>query len=108
MTIGMRDAVDEAISCGALESETPGERWERERWERAISRKKSALTILGPLGFVDNDDGETPGAILHPATGMVLDAERLSPAQVVKAIFDEGFLRGSNEVRSQMRRTLGL
>lgn len=104
----MRDVVDEAVSCGALESETPGDRWEREQFERAIARKESVLEALGPLGFEDNSDAECPGAIWHKGASIVLDAATLSPEQVVQAVLAEGMARGRAEVRSQMRAALGL
>lgn len=104
----MRDAADEAISAGALEQETPGERADRERWEFATSRKESALRVLGPLGFEDNQDGECPGAIYHPETGVVLDAATLRPAMVVHELLRIGRDRGVEALRRDLRAAIGL
>lgn len=79
-----------------------------ERWDRAISRKKSALELLGPLGFVDNDDGEAPGAIWHRECHITLDTERMSPAQVIAAVLEIGRERGRSEVQGSVRKALGL
>jgi hypothetical protein len=104
----MRDAVDEAISAGALEQESPGERADRERWERAISRKESALRVLGPLGFEDNNDGEAPGAIYHSGSGVVLDAENLKPQDVVHELLRIGRERGVEALRRDLRAAIGI
>lgn len=104
----MRDAVDEAISAGVLEQETPCERADRERWERAISRKESALRVLGPLGFEDADDGEAPGAIYHSGAGVVLDAETLDPSRVVHELLRIGMERGVAALRRDLRAAIGV
>lgn len=104
----MRDSVDEAISTGALEQESPGERCDRERWERAISRKESALRVLGPLGFEDASDGEKPGAIYHSASAVVLDAERLKPQDVVHELLRIGMERGVAALRRDLRAAIGI
>lgn len=104
----MRDAVDEAISSGALEQESPGERSDRERWERAISRKQSALRVLGPLGFEDSDDGECPGAIYHSGAGVTLDAATLNPNHVVHELLRIGMERGVAALRRDLRAAIGL
>ncbi len=84
------------------------ERMERECFERAISRKESALKLLEPLGFVDADDAEYPGAIWHRGCALTLDAGRLSPADFMQAILEIGRERGRTDVRNQMRDALGL
>lgn len=104
----MRDAVDEAISAGALEQETPGERADRERWERAISRKESALRVLGPLGFDDLHDAERPGAIVHGGAGVVLDAAVIKPQDVVPELLRIGRERGVAALRRDLRAVIGL
>lgn len=104
----MRDAVDEGISCGDLEAESPGDRLERERWELAISCKESALRVLGPLGFEDADDGERPGAIYRSAAGVTLDAATLSPSAVVHELLRIGSERGVAALRRDLRAAIGL
>ena len=104
----MRDAVDEGISCGDLERESPGERHEREKWERAISRKESALRVLGSLGFEDCGDGEAPGAIYHPGSNVVLDAATLTPQVVVHELLRIGCERGVESLRRELRRVIGV
>lgn len=104
----MRDAADEAISAGALEQESPGERADRERWERTLSRKQSALRVLGPLGFEDSDDGECPGAIYHRGAGVTLDAATLNPSHVVQELLRIGMERGVAALRRDLRAAIGL
>jgi hypothetical protein len=77
-------------------------------WDRAIDRKASALRVLGPLGFEDADDGETPGAIWHRNSSVTLDCAITSPAHVVEALLSIGREQGRNEVRAQMRAAIGL
>lgn len=36
-----------------------------QRLQTILDRKASALVVLGPIGFVDNEDDETPGSIFH-------------------------------------------
>lgn len=77
--------------------------------ERMIEeRKASALRLLAPLGFVDNNDGEAPGTIFHPGTSLVLDTSTVTPAQVVAALVAEGERRGREEVAAAMRRLIGV
>ena len=104
----MRDALDEAISAGVPDQETPSQRSDRERWERAISRKESALRVLGPLGFENNDDGEAPGTIYHSGAGVVLDAENLKPQDVVHELLRIGSERGVEALRRDLRAAIGI
>lgn len=104
----MRDAVDKAISTGALEAESSGDRIERECWERAISRKESALRVLGPIGFEDSDDNETPGAIYHSGSGVVFDAATLKPQDVVHELLRIGMQRGVEALRRDLRAAIGI
>ena len=79
-----------------------------ERWDRAISRKNSALELLAPLGFVDSEDSDEPGAIWHRECHITINTERMSPAQVVGAILEIGLERGRSEVQTTMRQVLGI
>lgn len=81
--------------------ETPTEKALRER-------KESALRLLAPLGFEDAEDIEAPGAIFHRDTGLCIDVRDTSPQKVVRAIFEQGRDKGADELRAQLRRTLGL
>lgn len=82
--------------------------YEQERFDRAVARKESALKILAPLGFVDNDDVESPGTIWHTGCNLTIDTARTSPAEVVEAILIIGRERGRSEIRGEVRAALGL
>lgn len=78
------------------------------RWDRAISRKKSALELLGPLGFEDSEDSDDPGAVWHRECNITINTERITPAQVVGAILQIGRERGRSEARNTVRQALGI
>ncbi len=84
------------------------EQQEQEQFDRAVARKESALKLLAPLGFVDSDDDEVPGAIWHKGCALTLDATRMSPAEAVEAILNIGRERGRSEIRVTVRTALGL
>jgi hypothetical protein len=89
--------------------ETPGDRYEREKFEDALQRKARWLRGLEPLGFVDNDDGECPGAIYHPGAGVTLDIATLrNPADVVHELLKIGSERGVAALRRDLRAAIGL
>lgn len=79
---------------------------EEEIMDAVEKRKQSALELLGPLGFVDNEDGEFLSTIFHPACG-VLDTMKLGPGDVVQAIYAIGVRRGEENAKAAMRRALG-
>ncbi len=79
-----------------------------EATDRALSRKASALRLLGPLGFIDNNDAEVLGAIWHPVTGLVLDASSISPAEVVRVIYEAGEAAGREALQRELALLLGL
>jgi hypothetical protein len=81
---------------------------DNDAWDRAISRKASALRVLGPLGFEDAEDGEVPAAIWHRNAAITLDCATMSPAHVVEALLSIVREQGRAEVRSVMRQALGL
>lgn len=72
------------------------------RLERALSRKESALNILAPLGFVDAEDADMPGAIRHRPTDVWIDTEVLSPSDVVSAIVAHGEARARDTIRRKL------
>ncbi len=79
-----------------------------EHYNHILERKKSALEVLAPLGFVDNEDGECPGAIYHTDIRGCIDINGISPADVVKIIFQRGKEEGIELVQSNVRKTLGI
>lgn len=81
---------------------------ELDAYELAASRKESALELLAKLGFVDNEDGEFPGTIFHPATGLVIDVAHIAPAEVIANVLQQGRQQGEAQVQAAIRKTLGL
>lgn len=79
-----------------------------EYYDNILKKKKSALELLSPLGFVDNEDGECPGAIYHPEMKGCIDTNKISPSDVVKIIFQHGKEEGIALVQSNIRKTLGI
>lgn len=71
-------------------------------------RKHRLLALLGPLGFVDNEDDETPGAVWHAATRIILAADKTAPVDVVAAILEIGKAAGREEAQASMRQALGI
>lgn len=74
----------------------------------AEQRKPRLLALLGPLGFVDNEDDEAPGAVWHAATGIILAADKTAPGDVVAAILEIGKKAGCEEVQASLRKALGI
>lgn len=81
---------------------------EQRRWLRIEHRKRSALKVLAPLGFVDNGDVEEPGAIYLPQTGFIFDCEKGGPGEVMKAAIEFGRKQGEEALRAQFKVLLGL
>lgn len=79
-----------------------------QRLQTILDRKASALAVLGPIGFIDNEDDETPGTIFHSGCRITLDCAKLSPKDVVAAILEVGQERGKQELRNAMRNALGI
>ena len=71
-------------------------------------RKHRLGALLGPLGFVDNEDDETPGAVWHAATRIILAADKTAPVDVVAAILEIGKAAGREEAQASMRQALGI
>lgn len=71
-------------------------------------RKQRLLALLGPLGFVDNEDDEAPGAVWHAATRTILAADKTTPGDVVAAILAIGKQTGREEAQASMRQALGI
>lgn len=71
-------------------------------------RKQLLLALLGPLGFVDNEDDEAPGAVWHAATRIILAADKTAPGDVVAAILEIGKEAGREEAQASMRHALGI
>lgn len=86
----------------------PGAHEDELRTLAADLRKASALRVLGPLGFVDNDDAEAPSTVYHPGTGVVIDTAATVPRSVVAAVFECGRAKGQDEVKSAARRLFGV
>lgn len=81
---------------------------EQRRWLRIEHRKRSALKVLEPMGFVDNDDVEEPGAIYLPQTGFIFDCEKGGPGDVMKAAIEFGRKQGEEALQRRLRELLGL
>lgn len=71
-------------------------------------RKQRLLALLRPLGFVDNEDDEVPGAVWHAATRIILAADKTAPGDVVAAILEIGKEAGREEAQASMRHALGI
>lgn len=76
--------------------------------EVVASRKKSALEILGPLGFVDAEDDDAPGAIWHRHTLIAIDVMKVKAGDFVGAILEVGKTRGREAAQKDMRKACGL
>lgn len=72
------------------------------------SRKASALRVLAPLGFLDNEDSDVPGAIWHPATGVVIDSSRINPRDVIRVVFEAGEREGREVLQTKLCQLLGV
>ncbi len=72
------------------------------------TRKADALKVLGPLGFVDNEDDEYPSTIFHPGIGQTFDVSATDPMEIVRLIFARGKEVGEATAKGRMRVALGL
>lgn len=86
----------------------PGAHEDELRSLAAELRKASALRVLAPLGFVDNNDPEAPCTVCHRATGVVVDTATTKPDGVVAAVFERGKAKGQDEVKAAARRLFGV
>lgn len=85
--------------------------WQQEqqqKQERLEQTKREVLQVLKPLGFEDNNDGEQPGAIYHPATHLVIDCDKVTLADMVQAIFSKGKECGVRGLQATLRQCLDL
>lgn len=76
--------------------------------EVAEQRKQSALKVLGPIGFVDAEDEEVPGAIWHRQTGVTINTMMVKAGDLVGAILEAGEARGRDAAQAAMRKACGL
>jgi hypothetical protein len=79
-----------------------------QEWDQAKQKQRSALEVLGPLGFVDNNDDEFPGEIYHQASGVVIDCLRVTPGEIIAFVFKEGERQGEQKARRAIRQAIGL
>jgi hypothetical protein len=77
-------------------------------WFRIEQRKRSALKLLAPLGFQDNQDAEEPGAVYLPQTGFIFDCAKGGPGEVMQAAIDFGRKQGEEALQRRLRELLGL
>lgn len=79
-----------------------------DHYNRIQKRKKDALKVLGPLGFVDNEDDEYPGTIYHPGIAQSFDISASEPAAIVNLVFARGKETGVADAKARVRAALGL
>lgn len=79
-----------------------------EYYERIEKRKTAALEILGPLGFVDNEDEEYPGTIYHPGISQSFDISATDPKEIVRLVFARGKEVGTIDTQCAVRKALGI
>lgn len=108
----LREALDilAALAGPSLDAAEarPHEHEDQQRALNAELRKARALTVLGPLGFVDNGDAEAPLSIFHSGASVCIDLANVTPATVVTALVQEGERRGREAVKAQLRQVLGV
>lgn len=76
--------------------------------EVAEQRKQSALKLLGPIGFVDADDTEAPGAIWHRQADITINVMMVKEGDLVGIILEVGREQGRSEAQKAMRKACGL
>ena len=89
---------------GALDNIVARER----RQLRIAQRKRSALSMLEPLGFRDSEDWEAPGMIFLPGTGFQFDCKSRGPGEIVQELIAFGRKQGKEELQSKVKQLLGL
>ena len=71
-----------------------------------VQRKRSALSVLTPLGFADLEDSEAPGVVYLPETGCNFDCAKGDPGDVMKAAIEFGRKQGEETLQRRLRELL--